>query len=784
MSSSTGSAGPPNKRLKQVQLSFFLPVAVASASSSISGPTPPPTSTFSGLPTPPPTSTVSRLCDPPRASLADRPSSSSGASVSFNPNQPSISYKRDTNNRSFKEGWFNRWNWLDWSDSLERVLCFPCRMVTGQLGERLFSKNSESAFLKTGFCNWKDATRCFEKHEQSACHAEAVGKWSAYCRGVNVASQISFHHSDNQKQSQAMLLKLLSTVRFLCRQGLALRGHTSDSGNFATLLKLRCEDDSVLRQWLEQKKSFVSHDIQNEYLELMAHHITRGLLNRIRAAKYFSIIADEVTDQTRQHQLGISIRWVDELFVVHEDFLGLYLLPKDDAETITRLIKDCLLRSSLLITNCRGQCYDGASVMAGHVSGVSKRIAEEEPRAVFVHCMAHSLNLALQESARQWPIYRDMLDYLKDIINLIRASPKRSAILADLQIQSDEFSGKSLRPLCPTRWTTRQESIHSLLVNYKFVQEALIEIADSDKSDAGTKANGLANSMDTFVFYFALVTGLLIFERTEQLSKLLQSSSISVSAALRAAEHARANLQSYRDDVSWKSMWASCISNASRLDVDPPTMPRVRRPPRRIDEGALPCTQTIEEYFRVVFFQFLDNIIETMNERLNQQCLQLYATVEDIIISSANNATTSPETDGCITTICNHFGSDLDERKLRLNLQMLHDLMPEGKVTERLSDITDQIKSLGPAQRLYAEVSKLIILLLVIPASSATAERSFSCLRRLKTYLRSTMGQERLNHILLLNVHQDETDLIDLKSVARDFISLNDVRRNVFGHIQ
>ena len=46
------------------------------------------------------------------------------------------------------------------------------------------------------------------------------------------------------------------------------------------------------------------------------------------------------------------------------------------------------------------------------------------------------------------------------------------------------------------------------------------------------------------------------------------------------------------------------------------------------------------------------------------------------------------------------------------------------------------------------------------------------------------MGQERVNHILMLNIHQDETDLIDLKSVARDFRSLNDVRRNVFGHIQ
>lgn len=288
--------------------------------------------------------------------------------------------------------------------------------------------------------------------------------------------------------------------------------------------------------------------------------------------------------------------------------------------------------------------------------------------------------------------------------------------------------------------------------------------------------------MNTFIFHFALKTGLLVFERTEQLSKIFQSSSISVPAALKAAEQTRANLQSHREDASWKSMWASCQSEAARLQLDLPTMPRVRRPPRRIDDGQPPCTQTLEEYHRILFFQFLDNILETMTDRIQQKSLQLYSMIQDTILAAANNKTTT-EFSGCVTAICEHFGDDLNERKLRLNLEMLPELM-EGKVAETLSQVTDKLKELGPARRLYSEISKLIALLLVIPVSSATAERSFSSLRRLKTYLRSTMGQERVNHILMLNIHQDETDLIDLRSVARDFISLNDVRRNVFGHIQ
>ena len=51
-------------------------------------------------------------------------------------------------------------------------------------------------------------------------------------------------------------------------------------------------------------------------------------------------------------------------------------------------------------------------------------------------------------------------------------------------------------------------------------------------------------------------------------------------------------------------------------------------------------------------------------------------------------------------------------------------------------------------------VYKVFSILATIPATSCSAERSFSALRRLKTYLRSTMGQKRLNNIALINVER------------------------------
>jgi len=73
------------------------------------------------------------------------------------------------------------------------------------------------------------------------------------------------------------------------------------------------------------------------------------------------------------------------------------------------------------------------------------------------------------------------------------------------------------------------------------------------------------------------------------------------------------------------------------------------------------------------------------------------------------------------------------------------------------------VLSLSPNERLIiSEVCVLLKLILVMSSTNAISERSFSTLRRVKTYLRSTMLQERLNRLLVLHVHKEYTDSLDL----------------------
>jgi hypothetical protein len=192
----------------------------------------------------------------------------------------------------------------------------------------------------------------------------------------------------------------------------------------------------ALKHWISEKKYF-SPDILNEQASIVGKRILRDLAGDIRNAQWFSLIADETSDIASQEQFSISIRWVGEDFVVNEDLVGMVAVPDTTGETLFNVIKDVLIRLNLPIRNCRGRAYDGASNMQGSIKGVATRIQEEEPSAIHVHCLAHSLNLALQDVTKQCQFVQDALDLVNEILKLIKASPKRSQVFKN--IKAEEF---------------------------------------------------------------------------------------------------------------------------------------------------------------------------------------------------------------------------------------------------------------------------------------------------------------------------------------------------------
>ena len=248
-------------------------------------------------------------------------------------------------------------------------------MTASHEGKFLASTKRDPAFISRGFTYWKEATTAFKKHQASDCHREATEAVVLLPKQVlgDVGELLSLAHQEDKANNRRMLLKVLRSIRFLARQGLPLRGGGGDSeSNFMQLLQLQCIECPELRVWMSKKMDrYMFHDIQNECLKTMALQILRKVCQNIQASGCYSIMADECMYITNKEQFTICIRWVGKDLQDHEDFIGLYEVAGINADCLVQSIKDALLRINVQLSQCRGQCYDGASNMSGSRSGVA-----------------------------------------------------------------------------------------------------------------------------------------------------------------------------------------------------------------------------------------------------------------------------------------------------------------------------------------------------------------------------------------------------------------------------
>ena len=122
----------------------------------------------------------------------------------------------------------------------------------------------------------------------------------------------------------------------------------------------------------------------------------------------------------------------------------------------------------------------------------------------------------------------------------------------------------------------------------------------------------------------------------------------------------------------------------------------------------------------------------------------MYSTLEELLLKGCRGECY----DKVMTFNSEHYSADIHVANLKVQLRTLVSTNVDS------DDVTlGNVSTMG--RTLYSEVCILVKLIIVMPASNATSERSFSALRRVKTYLRSTMTQVHLNNLMVVHVHRD-----------------------------
>ena len=246
-------------------------------------------------------------------------------------------------------------------------------------------------------------------------------------------------------------------------------------------------------------------------------------------------------------------------------------------------------------------------------------------------------------------------------------------------------------------------------------------------------------------------------------------------------------LERQRTEQAFEKFYIRAVQDSRDLTAEP-TLPRYRKRPRRIEDGESNHRfDTTEAYFHQQYYEALDLLKNELINRFQQpRGLPVAASIEKVLLDATHGVVSDELPDELQV-----YAKDIDLSHLKIQLQMFPDLLKAYNTAHQptaihnvtnLNTLCQVMNDVNSSKVMFKEVFTLHKIFLTIPVTTANAERTFSALRRLKTYLRSTMSQPRLNHVMLLHIHKERTDSLDLVQVARDFISVNNRRALHFGH--
>ena len=424
----------------------------------------------------------------------------------------------------------------------------------------------------------------------------------------------------------------------------------------------------------------------------------------------------------------------------------------------------------LRIEDVVGQCYDGASNMTGKEKGVAARVQEVAPKALYVHCYGHLLNLALQDTLQENVVIRNALGVVQSIHHFFN-SPKREHVLRSVQMPADFNSVPfiKLKSLSETRWACRWEAVKAIEQQPERILLALIQLSKDKDAKTSVDATGLVKAMLEFQFVLGLHTMKVIFSNTNSLASYLQGHEVDVMVAKATCEATIKTLSKCREEEMFSLIWKKAQKTAKSISEIAPNMEEVKtfkrqkKPSKRLQAllGETPEVQPILftdiQRGRIeVYYDALDRVLSEMKERFASRDTSILTSSADIVVGKA--------TEESFKAVSNFYNIDADvlmgETAIFHNLENVN-LKTANQVVNYL--YTNSLDETLP------HFTEVVTTLAAIPATSCSAERSFSCLRRLKTYLRSTMGQDRLSALGLLCIERSHVNQVDINTIIDIF---------------
>jgi hypothetical protein len=319
------------------------------------------------------------------ADSAGSDDSDSGSSASES-TMPSISLVPTPDQRKFASDRYERlFPWLYYSVAKTGYICKYCELFSSESGAQ-----KDVKFCTKGVILGTHPTRKLSKHSECDRHKKAEEKYVKAKETIfrKQGGQLQVDHmlrktedfsntemfSKTKERNRSVLKKLFQICYFIIRKKWA-------QANFEEVVRFVASlgvDD--LKEHLENCPSFatyLSSTTVTELINILGEFIEIKLLRDLRSCDFYTLMADESTDDANREQLSVYAKYVDKNFVfgdpdskfITDHYLGIIHVDRTDAESLMTALEQFLVAKEIDITRCRFVAFDGCNTMSGEVSG-------------------------------------------------------------------------------------------------------------------------------------------------------------------------------------------------------------------------------------------------------------------------------------------------------------------------------------------------------------------------------------------------------------------------------
>jgi len=273
------------------------------------------------------------------------------------------------------------------------------------------------------------------------------------------------------------------------------------------------------------------------------------------------------------------------------------------------------------------------------------------------------------------------------------------------------------------------------------IVNSLEEMITWPDKDVATKANQILLTLGTSEFNISLSVIIKLFQYTKPLSVYLQKKNIDLVEAINHINTILNELMNIRAnaEIVFSDLFKNLIKRSNEMDIEI-KIPRLAKRQKHRNNFS---TENPEDYFRVsIFIPFIDSIIQQLNDRFNNH--------KEII--SGFQVLINPCAKSDVHHLVKYYQEDVESyEKVVSEVDLWHRYLNTNNIKPQ--NALDALLICN--QDFYPNIYNLLHILAVLPVTSCESERSFSSLKRIKTYLRNSTSETRLNGLAVLNIHRE-----------------------------